>query len=96
MKRFLCILALLGLTGCGTMMDAVFTSSGHGIGFPGEFRVYGGIRVDLEAMDTSGYNHKAGDVAGWCWIFDMPFSAAMDTVLLPFTALNAWLCSSKP
>lgn len=91
----LCLLVLVGLSGCGTMGDALFGDAHCGVAIPGEFRVYGGVRSDVEAIGVTGYSHRYGE-GGWCWAIDLPFSLVTDTALLPFTALNALLCTSKP
>ena len=89
-RRFLISLVLAcTLAGCGTTTD-LFGSKRtkrreDGISRSskvsgGRVRVFGGVRYDCEVM--------AEGRAGWLlvlYFFDLPFSLAIDTVILPFT-----------
>ena len=79
----LLLCAAFGAAGCGSFncqVDRKYVGP----------RVYGGVRYDLFAIDV-----VTGKLsAGWAFPFylDLPFSAAVDTVLLPITFVQdlAW------
>lgn len=80
MKKGIAIL-LLGLAGCGTINDF---SGNAPLDGPAP-HVYGGLRNDLAYAKMTGC--KA--VAGLIFVPDIPFSALLDTALLPITGVIA-------
>jgi uncharacterized protein YceK len=81
MKKALAALLLLGLAGCGTMNDLWGKAPLDG---PAP-HVYGGLRNDLYYANATGCKAMAGLI----FIPDLPFSAILDTVLLPITGIWA-------
>ena len=85
MKRSSLVLALVGMTGCGTILDTggwnddVFdfdSPSPH---------VFGGLRTDVHRMDPDWLGpHLAPAIV--LFILDFPLSMALDLVLFPITA----------
>jgi len=69
--KIVAALVLLALGGCGSIYNL---GSGP--------QVYGGLRQDVEWTGT----RCLGDFRNVGWV-DLPFSAAVDTGLLPLTAL---------
>ncbi len=69
-------LVLLGLTGCGTIMDL------GGSGGEPPARIYGGVRTDADIVFVG---RCKLDALAPCFLFDLPFSAAFDTALLSIT-----------
>ena len=88
-RLLLPLLLTCALSGCGTLTDTLgdkkrkrrgdgITSSSRVSG--GRVRVYGGVIYDFEVL--------AEAKAGWLlvlYLFDIPFSFAVDTLLLPVT-----------
>lgn len=78
--RLLLLAALTLLAGCGTIAD--FCGDGKSVdpSMPGP-HIYGGVRDDAEAVRSDSL------IAPLNYVFylDFPFSAVLDTVLLPFT-----------
>ena len=88
-RALLAIALVFSLSACGTLFDTLGdakskhsdprknrTTNVKG----GKVRIYGGLRWDLEVLNEGR--------AGWMLFFfalDVPLSAAVDTVLLPFT-----------
>ena len=68
-----CVTLLDFLGGCGTLVDAIGVPGR--CASPGEFRIYGVVRTDIEE--------------GGLLLIDLPLSLALNTALLPFTAVNA-------
>ncbi len=82
MKRFtlVCLALILGLcaSGCGTVSSVVRDD------IDSQFGVYSGLQADWELWNR-GYFSDDAIVAGYQFMFDMPFSAVADTLLLPIS-----------
>ena len=81
MRRLLPLL-LLGLAGCGTLRDLTGSSPLETSG-P---HVYGGVRADLELAKTP---FCCSGTMAFFFLPDVPFSAILDTLLLPVTGVVA-------
>jgi len=79
-------LFLLALAGCGTMNDVW----GHAPLDGPAPHVYGGLRNDLYYANAKGCEGMAGLI----FIPDLPFSAVLDTLLLPIT--GPWVVIPAP
>jgi uncharacterized protein YceK len=79
--------ALICLSACGTVADC---ASNHDVAFdsPGP-HIYGGVRLDAVAGTKPFGSHGSSPLGPLHWL-DIPFSLALDTVLLPVTAV--WSC----
>ena len=89
-SRVLCIVALLALVGCGTIVDTFNISdrSSHQLGSPGP-HVYGGTRLNVAEI---GFYSNADGIA-WLLLavlaLDIPLTLALDTLLLPITLISS-------
>ena len=68
---------VLSLTGCSSVTSHIFTQY-RTEEFP---RVYSGVWEDVRQMP------RENRIIGACLIFDLPFSATLDTLLLPYDLL---------
>lgn len=84
--RKLLPLALMAVTGCGTMLDTVCRPLADSEA-PSP-RVFGGVQTDWELAGTSGCCHW-NPLTFIIFGLDLPLSAAMDVVLLPITGTIA-------
>lgn len=87
--RYLYLTILLILTGCSTMGTLNPEISGEGC--PDPSFVYGGAITDLQLVyyAITDDDDLAGRIAlGIYGVIDFPFSAALDTVLLPYTVVR--------
>lgn len=75
---------LICLSACGTVFDL---AAKHDVAFdsPGP-HVYGGVRLDAVAGTMPFLSHGSAPCGVLHWL-DIPFSLALDTVLLPVTAV---------
>lgn len=73
-RRAFTALALLVLTGCGTIQDLIY-----------EQRIYGGVRRDLELRSFPRPGPIGNDPTSLLLIIDLPFCFVADTLLLPYT-----------
>jgi uncharacterized protein YceK len=74
--KLLSVLALLTLAGCGSIEDLARAEDGQ--------RVFGGVRYACE-RSSRGFAPCHSEPAGIVYVFDFPFSAALDIELLPLT-----------
>jgi uncharacterized protein YceK len=90
---------LSSVAGCGTVINTCRPCSGGGSSLPEPYRVYGGVRADLElaaeplkhcweAKDVDLARRFAGSalICALCAV-DLPLSLVGDTLTLPFTAM---------
>ncbi|WP_295797847.1 YceK/YidQ family lipoprotein [uncultured Microbulbifer sp.] len=92
MKQLLVLLTLSLLSGCGTFTTLTHSDAEvaenlkqqntHCESLP---RVYSGVAYNMCKMNSTG-NHIYFDLQLGFYLFDSVFSAATDTVALPFTA----------
>ena len=82
MKTAPAALLLLALAGCGTLRDLTGPSP---LETPGP-HVYGGVRTDLELAKTP---FCCSGTMAFFFLPDVPFSAILDTALLPITGIWA-------
>jgi uncharacterized protein YceK len=73
-RRALAALALIVLSGCGTIQDLLY-----------EQRVYGGVRRDLELRSFPRSGPIGNDPTFLLMIIDLPICIVADTLLLPYT-----------
>jgi uncharacterized protein YceK len=78
MKKIICILSVILLTGCGTIISRT----------PGPMQaqdhaIYGGVKTDLAMM-------KADNDMGVFVALDIPASIITDTILLPVDLVTWW------
>ncbi|HEX7898310.1 MAG TPA: YceK/YidQ family lipoprotein [Planctomycetota bacterium] len=71
---------LLGLAGCGTIVDI---AGGGPLEGPNP-HVFGGVRYDWDFASTGGPCCRTAALAP-CFLFDIPISLAADVVMLPIT-----------
>jgi hypothetical protein len=89
------VLAALLLTGAGCSTIGDLTGEGESsliLGTPGP-HIMGGFRTDIVAL---GGGNDAVRMAAPLWIFDTPWSLALDIVVLPFTVPYVLLTDPKP
>ena len=74
------ILSLTATTGCGTLASTKFEYGP---------RIYGGTRYDLDDLAIQGF-----PLGTLCGLLDFPFSFTVDTLMLPYTIVEA--CTAEP
>ena len=86
---------VMPLGGCGTFMNFLPMPHGGGGGI-GEVRVYGGVRIDVEAVFPPEESRKSEREFSWwmiplipvafaLWVTDLSLCLVMDTLALPIT-----------